>query len=114
MSTRCRVGILALAVAVLAGFSGAPEAARDRGKVTAPKLAAPQEGEVLAAYLAPATQAPVVMLRGKRDKRSFPMMIGPAELNAIAIPLNHVTPPRPLTHDLVLPLVGHLQVTRRI
>jgi len=113
MSTRCRVGILALAVAVLAGFSSGPEAARDRGEVTAPKLAAPQEVEVLAAYLDPATQAPVIMLRGKRDKRSFPMMIGPAELNAIAIPLNHVTPPRPLTHDLFLTLFGRLKVSLR-
>jgi hypothetical protein len=113
MSTRCRLGIVALSMAVLAGLASGSGAARDRGEVATPKLAAPQEVEVLAAYLDPATQAPVVMLRGKRDKRSFPMMIGPAELNAIAIPLNHVTPPRPLTHDLFLTLFGRLKVSLR-
>src|SRR6266567_2287338 len=95
MSTRCRVWIVALSMAVLAGLASGSGAARDRGEVTTPKLAAPQEVEVLAAYLDPATRAPVVMLRGKRDKRSFPMMIGPAELNAIATP--HA---RPLSHPL--------------
>ncbi len=113
MSTRCRVGIVALAVAVLAGFSSGAGAPRDRGDVPTPKLAGPQEVEVLAAYLDPASQAPVVLLRGKRDKRSFPMVIGPAELNAIALPLNHVTPPRPLTHDLFLTLFGRLKVSLR-
>lgn len=113
MSTRCRVGMIALVVAVLAGFSSGPGAARDRGDVAAPKVSGPQEVEVLAAYLDPATQAPVIMLRGKRDKRSFPMVIGPAELNAIALPLNGVTPPRPLTHDLFLTLFGRLKVSLR-
>jgi len=113
MSTRCRVGIIALAVAVLAGFSSGPGAARDRGDVPMPKVSGPQEVEVVAAYIDPAAQAPVVLLRGKRDKRSFPMVIGPAELNAIALPLNHVTPPRPLTHDLFLTLFGQLKVSLR-
>jgi uncharacterized protein len=113
MSTRCRVGMIALVVAVLAGFSSGPGAARDRGDVPAPKVSGSQEVEVLAAYLDPATQAPVIMLRGKRDKRSFPMVIGPAELNAIALPLNGVTPPRPLTHDLFLTLFSRLKVSLR-
>jgi len=113
MSTRCRVGTVALAVAVLAGFSSGAGAPRDRGDVPTPKLGGPQEVEILAAYLDPSSQAPVVLLRGKRDKRSFPMVIGPAELNAIALPLNHVTPPRPLTHDLFLTLFGRLKVSLR-
>ncbi len=113
MSMRCRVGMIALVIAVVAGFSSGPGGARDRGDIAAPKVSGPQEAEVLAAYLDPATQAPVIMLRGKRDKRSFPMVIGPAELNAIALPLNGVTPPRPLTHDLFLTLFGRLKVSLR-
>jgi bifunctional DNase/RNase len=42
------------------------------------------------------------------------MVIGPAEATGIAVPLQGVTPPRPLTHDLFLTLFGRLnvQVTR--
>jgi bifunctional DNase/RNase len=39
------------------------------------------------------------------------MVIGLAEMNGIAVPLNGVTPPRPLTHDLFLSLFGRLKVT---
>ena len=113
MSTRCRVGMITLAVAVLAGVSSGSGAARDRGDMAAPKTSGPQEVEVLAAYLDPASHAPVILLRGKRDKRTFPMVIGATELNAIALPLNHVTPPRPLTHDLFLTLFGRLKVSLR-
>jgi hypothetical protein len=42
------------------------------------------------------------------------MVIGVAEATGIAVPLQGVTPPRPLTHDLFLTLFGRLnvQVTR--
>jgi bifunctional DNase/RNase len=42
------------------------------------------------------------------------MLIGAAEATAIAVPLENITPPRPLTHDLFLTLFGRLkvQVTR--
>jgi bifunctional DNase/RNase len=42
------------------------------------------------------------------------MVIGPAEATGIAVPLQGLTPPRPLTHDLFLTLFGRLnvQVTR--
>src|SRR5262247_1334905 len=56
------------------------------------------------------TRAPIVVLEGKRDKRSFGMVIGPAEATGIAVHLQHVTPPRPLTHDLFLTLFGRLNV----
>src|SRR5712691_5415568 len=113
MNRRTRVGTITLAIAVVAAFSSDLGVARERGDVPAPRIAGPQEVEVLAAYLDPATQAPVIVLRGKRDRRSFPMVIGPAELNAIALPLNGVTPPRPLTHDLFLTLFGRLKVSLR-
>ena len=57
------------------------------------------------------TQQPTIVLQGKRDKRAFAMVIGPAEAAGIAFPLQNVTPPRPLTHDLFLTLFGRLHVT---
>jgi hypothetical protein len=38
------------------------------------------------------------------------MAIGPAEATGIAVPLEKITPPRPLTHDLFLTLFGRLNV----
>jgi uncharacterized protein len=101
------VTTLTLVVAAGAGSGGA----RDRADQGPPRPDSPQEVEVLAAYVDPGSQVPVVILRGKRDKRMFPMVIDGAQLNAIALPLNGVTPPRPLTHDLFLTLFGRLKVS---
>lgn len=43
----------------------------------------------------------VVILKPDSDPRSLPIFIGMPEAQAIAIPLNHIHPARPLTHDLM-------------
>lgn len=43
----------------------------------------------------------VILLKGDRDERSLPIFIGAAEAQAIAIYINAVEIPRPLTHDLL-------------
>jgi len=43
----------------------------------------------------------LVLLKGVEDPRSLPIFIGAPEAQAIAIELNGVRPPRPLTHDLL-------------
>ena len=42
----------------------------------------------------------VVLLKGEEDERSLPIFIGAAEAQSIAIFINEVPMPRPLTHDL--------------
>jgi bifunctional DNase/RNase len=71
----------------------------------------PQEAEVTGVVLDPATRQPVVLLQGKRDRRPLAMAIGPFEANGIAIALQGVTPPRPLTHDLFLNVLGDLRAS---
>ncbi len=66
---------------------------------------------VVGIVVEPQSGQPLVVLQGKRDKRSVAMVIGHAEANGIAIPLRGITPPRPLTHDLFLTLFGRLKVT---
>ncbi len=73
--------------------------------------ATPQEAEVTGVVLDPATRQPVVLLQGKRDRRPLAMAIGPFEANGIAIALQGVTPPRPLTHDLFLNVLGDLRAS---
>ena len=100
-------GCTLLALTAVAG-------ARDRSDAPAPKATGPQEVAVVAVTLDPRTQTPTILLEGKRDKRQLAMVIGMAEATGIAVPLQGVTPPRPLTHDLFLTLFGRLnvQVTR--
>lgn len=43
----------------------------------------------------------VVILKEKNAERFLPIWIGPAEADAIAIKLQGIDPPRPLTHDLL-------------
>ena len=43
----------------------------------------------------------VVLLKGYEDKRTLPISIGQLEAQSIAIQLNQVPFPRPLTHDLL-------------
>jgi bifunctional DNase/RNase len=99
-----------LGVLVLIGVALAhPAGARERA--AAPAAPSTQEVEVVAVMHDARSQQPVVVMEGKRDKRQLLMAIGPAEATSIAVPLQGVVPPRPLTHDLFLTLFGQLQVT---
>jgi bifunctional DNase/RNase len=60
----------------------------------------------------------VVLLRDVNADRYLPIWIGPFEAEAIAMALQHMTPPRPMTHDLLKnvilelgAMVSHVLVT---
>jgi bifunctional DNase/RNase len=99
-----------VALGCLLAVAGAGIGAKEQGAVSPPKPTGPQEAEVVGVVLDQRTQQPLVILQGKRDKRNLAMAIGMAEANGIAVPLQGVTPPRPLTHDLFLTLFGRLKV----
>jgi len=50
----------------------------------------------------------VVLLKEKMAERYLPIWIGPAEADAIAVKLQGVTVPRPLTHDLLCSVIDVL------
>jgi bifunctional DNase/RNase len=107
MMTHVRIAVLLVLSAALAGAA----IAREAGEPPSPRATGPQEAEVLAVMLDQRTQMPTVLLQGKRDKRQVQMAIGVAEATGIAVPLQGVTPPRPLTHDLFLTMFGRLNVS---
>lgn len=84
-------------------------AAKDVADKAPPVVGAPQEVEVTGVVVDPQSGQPVVLLQGKRDGRGLAVAIGPFEASGIAIPLRGVNPPRPLTHDLMLTLLGDLK-----
>jgi bifunctional DNase/RNase len=90
----------ALAVMLLPG--AAPSAGNPAETV------ATYEMEVLGLQTDSRSGTPMLLLRGKQDKRELTMFIGPVEANAIAIPLQGMRPPRPLTHDLLIEVIHRL------
>ncbi len=54
------------------------------------------------------TNQPIVLLRERGGERHLPIWIGAAEATAIAYAQQGVTPPRPLTHDLLINVVEAL------
>jgi len=53
----------------------------------------------------------VVILKEKMARRYLPIWIGPAEADAIAVKLQGVNVPRPLTHDLLSSVIDSLGAT---
>jgi bifunctional DNase/RNase len=53
----------------------------------------------------------VVILKEKESDRYLPIWIGPAEADAIAVKLQDVNVPRPLTHDLLRSVIDVLGAT---
>ena len=53
----------------------------------------------------------VVILKEKSFERYLPIWIGPAEADAIAVKLQDVSVPRPLTHDLLRSVIDTLGAT---
>ncbi|HYD10667.1 MAG TPA: bifunctional nuclease family protein [Acidimicrobiales bacterium] len=67
--------------------------------------------ELLGVRLELPANAPVVLLREQvGEQRVLPIYIGPEEAKAIALALEGVVPPRPLTHDLLRDVLGALDV----
>lgn len=52
----------------------------------------------------------VVILRDDTNRRWLPIVVGSTEAQAIALQLENITPPRPLTHDLIKNLLDSIEV----
>ena len=62
----------------------------------------------------PVTNTPIVILRDKDGQKVLPIWVGIFEANAIALQLENVATPRPMTHDLLKTAIAQLdaRVTR--
>jgi len=111
MNSSVRIAVIGVLIVVVLAVPHRAYVAPDRPELAPPKPTGAQEVEVVAVMVDQNTQQPTVLLQGKRDKRSVALAIGLAEATGIAVPLQGVTPPRPLTHDLFLTLFGRLKVS---
>ena len=56
----------------------------------------------------PVTNVPIILLRDAAGQKVLPIWVGIFEANAIALQIENVTPPRPMTHDLLRNVITDL------
>ena len=59
--------------------------------------------------LDPVSNSPIVVLKDEEEKFFLPIWVGVFEANAIALQLENVATPRPMTHDLLKNMIGVLE-----
>src|SRR3954464_6102691 len=61
----------------------------------------------------PVTNTPIVILRDSDSETALPIWVGVYEANAIALEIEKVSTPRPMTHDLIKSLLVGLNTSLR-
>ena len=56
----------------------------------------------------PVTNMPIVILRDEGGQRVLPIWVGIFEANAIALQIENIATPRPMTHDLLRNIINDL------
>src|SRR5437667_7356200 len=59
----------------------------------------------------PITNMPIVILRDKDGQRVLPIWVGIFEANAIALQIENISTPRPMTHDLLRNVIRDLNAS---
>jgi hypothetical protein len=59
----------------------------------------------------PVTNVPIILLRDSEGQKVLPIWVGIFEANAIALQIENVTPPRPMTHDLLKNVINDLKAS---
>ena len=57
----------------------------------------------------PITNMPIIILRDKEGQKVLPIWVGIFEANAIALQIENISTPRPMTHDLLRNVIHDLQ-----
>jgi uncharacterized protein len=59
----------------------------------------------------PITNMPIIVLRDEEGQRILPIWVGVFEANAIALQIENVQTPRPMTHDLLRNVINDLRAS---
>ncbi len=59
----------------------------------------------------PITNMPIIILRDKDGQKVLPIWVGIFEANAIALQIENVATPRPMTHDLLKNVINDLDAS---
>ena len=59
----------------------------------------------------PITNMPIIILRDKEGQKVLPIWVGIFEANAIALQIENISTPRPMTHDLLRNVIHDLKAS---
>src|ERR1700741_116688 len=59
----------------------------------------------------PITNMPIIILRDKDGEKVLPIWVGMFEANAIALQIENISTPRPMTHDLLRNIIEDLKAS---
>lgn len=66
------------------------------------------EVKIGALIMDPNSNSPIVVLKGVDSDTILPIWVGAFEANAIALEIEKILPPRPMTHDLIRNLIAEI------
>lgn len=69
------------------------------------------EMKVRGLSLDPLTNMPIIILKDKEGKNALPIWVGIFEANAIALEMEKISTPRPMTHDLIKNILTEFKAT---
>lgn len=101
VTTLYLTGSLATLLGILVSSCHAARRAKEEGSV---------QVEVRHVGFDQLSNSPVVILQDQQSKKAIPIWVGAFEAQAIALELQGVPPPRPLTHDLVKTILEQVGV----
>ena len=61
--------------------------------------------------LDPITNMPIIILKDTEEKKALPIWVGIFEANAIALQIENIPTPRPMTHDLLRNVIEDLKAS---
>ena len=61
--------------------------------------------------LDPLTNMPIIILKDSEGKHALPIWVGIFEANAIALEMESISTPRPMTHDLIKNILAEVKAT---
>ena len=70
-----------------------------------------REFKIKGLMMDPITNSPIVILQGIEKNTLLPIWVGIFEANAIALQIERIDTPRPMTHDLLKNILLHLDAT---
>ncbi|MEE2840279.1 MAG: bifunctional nuclease family protein [Acidobacteriota bacterium] len=70
-----------------------------------------REFKIKGLMMDPITNSPIVILQGIEKNTMLPIWVGIFEANAIALQIERIDTPRPMTHDLLKNILLHLNAT---
>jgi bifunctional DNase/RNase len=71
------------------------------------------EMKIKALIFDPVSNMPIIVLKSENDEDVLPIWVGIFEANAIAVRMENIVTPRPMTHDLLKSVIEGLQAKIR-